>query len=172
MLQTPRLNLRKLSEVDAQFIIELLNDAAFLRNIGDKGVRTVDDAHNYLRTGPLDSYQRFGFGLYLVESRASGERLGTCGLLKRETLDDVDIGFAFLPPYRSQGFAVEAASAVMRHARGTLGLKRIVAVTSRDNEASARVLRKIGFTYERLIRMPHDPEELKLFACEVAGAQS
>ena len=167
-LRTPRLDLRKMNEDDAQFIIELLNDAAFLRYIGDKGVRTIEDARQYLLTGPIDSYQRFGFGLYLVESRESRERLGMCGLLKRETLQDVDIGFAFLPQHRSKGYALESASAVMRHARDVLGLRRVVAITSQDNDASGQVLRKIGFTFERLIRLPHDKDELKLYASEVA----
>lgn len=171
VIQTPRLSLREMNEDDAQFIVELLNDAAFLRYIGDKGVRTVEDARQYLLTGPIASYQRFGFGLYLVESRQSGERLGMCGLLKRDTLEDVDIGFAFLPQHRAQGYAVEAGTAVMRHARAVLGLKRIVAITSQDNDGSASVLRKIGFRYEQLIRLPHDEHELKLFASEGAGVR-
>lgn len=166
VLQTPRLNLRRLDAEDAPFIVELLNDAAFLRYIGDKRVRTLEDARQYILTGPLDSYERFGFGLYLVELKESGVRLGICGLLKRDTLDDVDIGFAFLPQHRSKGYAVEAASAVMHHARTVLGLKRIVAVTSQNNDGSASVLGKIGFRFERLIRLPQDQEELKLFASE------
>jgi RimJ/RimL family protein N-acetyltransferase len=169
VLRTPRLNLRKMNEDDAPFIIELLNDAAFLRYIGDKGVRTVEDARKYLQTGPIDSYQRHGFGLYLVESRESGERLGMCGLLKRETLADVDIGFALLPQHRSKGYTLESAAAVMRHARTVLGLKRIVAITSQDNDASGHVLERIGFRFERLVRMPHDEAELKLFASEPAA---
>lgn len=172
VLRTPRLNLRKMNEDDAQFIVELLNDAAFLRYIGDKGVQTVEDARRYLLSGPIHSYQRFGFGLYLVESRESGERLGMCGLLKRDTLEDVDIGFAFLPQHRAQGFAVESGVAVMRHARAVLGLGRVVAITSQDNDGSASVLRKIGFRYERLIRLPNDENDLKLFASEGAGVQT
>jgi RimJ/RimL family protein N-acetyltransferase len=172
VLRTPRLNLRKMNEDDGEFIIGLLNDAAFLRYIGDKRVRTIEDAHQYLQTGPMASYQRFGFGLYLVELRESGEPIGMCGLLKRDALEDVDIGFAYLPQHRSKGYAVEAASAVMRHARAGLGLGRIVAITSQDNDGSARVLKKVGFRYERLIRMPHDDNELKLFASEVAPVAS
>jgi RimJ/RimL family protein N-acetyltransferase len=168
VLRTPRLDLRKMSGDDAGFIIELLNDADFVRYIGDKGVRTVEDARKYLETGPIASYQRFGFGLYLVALRDTGEAIGMCGLLKRDTLEDVDIGFAYLPRHRSRGYAVEAAAAVMRHARASLGLGRIVAITSLDNEGSARVLKKVGFKYERLIRQPHDENELKLFASEVA----
>ena len=169
VLRTPRLNLRKMNKDDGEFIMGLLNDTAFLRYIGDKGVRSIEDAHQYLQTGPMASYQRFGFGLYLVELRESGEPIGMCGLLKRDTLEDVDIGFAYLPQHRSKGYAVEAASAVMRHARAGLGLGRIVAITSQDNDGSARVLKKVGFRYERLIRMPHDENELKLFASEVSA---
>jgi RimJ/RimL family protein N-acetyltransferase len=168
VLRTPRLDLRKMSDNDAGFIIELLNDADFVRYIGDKGVRTVEDAVKYLETGPIASYQRFGFGLYLVELRETAEPIGMCGLLKRDTLEDVDIGFAYLPRHRARGYAVEAASAVMQHARASLGLGRIVAITSQDNEGSARVLKKVGFKYERLIRQPHDENDLKLFASEVA----
>ena len=167
VLRTQRLDLRRMSGDDARFIVELLNDADFVRYIGDKGVRTVEDAVKYLETGPIASYQRFGFGLYLVELRETGEAIGMCGLLKRDTLEDVDLGFAYMPQHRSKGYAAEAASAVLRHARAGLGLRRIVAITSQDNEGSARVLKKIGFKYERLIRQPHDDNELKLFASEV-----
>jgi RimJ/RimL family protein N-acetyltransferase len=172
VLRTPRLTLRRMSEDDAEFIIGLLNDAAFVRYIGDKGVRTVEDARKYILSGPVASYERFGFGLYLVEMRETGEPVGMCGLLKRDTLEDVDIGFAFLPQHRAKGIAVESASAVMRHARRALGLKRIVAITSQDNDASGSVLRKIGFRYERLVKLPHDENELKLFASEAPGEQA
>lgn len=168
VLKTPRLNLRKLSTEDAEFIVELLNDPAFLRNVGDKGVRKIEDARQYILQGPVESYERHGFGLYLVELKDAGVRLGICGLVKRETLEDVDIGFAFLPQHRSKGYAVESASAVMTYGRDILGLKRIVAVTSRDNDDSANVLGKIGLKFERMIRLPHDDEELKLFVWENA----
>lgn len=166
VLQTTRLILRRISLDDAAFILELLNDPAFVRNVGDKGVRTIDDARQYILKGPIENYERLRFGLYLVELQDTAVPIGICGLLKRETLEDVDIGFAFLPYHRSKGYAVESASAVMTYGRDVLGLKRIVAVTSRDNDSSANVLGKIGLRFERMIRLPHDEAELKLFASE------
>ncbi|MGH8721280.1 MAG: GNAT family N-acetyltransferase [Burkholderiales bacterium] len=85
-----------------------------------------------------------------------------CGVLKRDALPDPDIGFSFLPEHWSQGYALESARAVMRHAREVLGLGRIVAITTKDNEPSIRLLEKLGFRFERMI--PMGDEELRLFA--------
>jgi RimJ/RimL family protein N-acetyltransferase len=164
VLQTERLSLRRFSLDDAEFIVLLLNDPDFLRFIGDKGVRTADDARRYLLTGPIDSYTRHGFGLWLVELLESGTPIGMCGLLKRDTLPDVDIGFAFLPRYRSQGYAVEAAAAVLDHGRRFLGLSRILAITNDDNAGSIRVLEKIGLRFDRMIRLSDDEPEIRLLA--------
>lgn len=163
VLETDRLVLRKLSAEDAEFIVDLLNQPSFLRYIGDKGVRNTEDAVRYIETGPQASYARFGFGLYLVELKESGTSIGMCGLLKRDLLPDVDVGFAFLPGYWSQGYAFEAAGAVMTLGREGLGLKRIVAITSLDNAASIRLLEKIGLRFERLIKLGDDQEEVRLF---------
>jgi len=163
ILETERLVLRRLSSDDAEFILELLNQPSFLRYIGDKGVRTIEDAGRYIQTGPVASYERFGFGLYLVELKETGVRIGMCGLLKRDTLPDADIGFAFLPDYWSQGYAFEAASGVMTYGRDVLGLKRIVAITSLDNEASIKLLEKIGLKFEGLITPSEDLGEVRLF---------
>lgn len=166
ILETERLSLRKFVLDDAAFILELVNDPDWLRFIGDRGVRTLDDARNYLRNGPLAMYERVGFGLYLVERKSDGVPLGMCGLIKREGLDDVDIGFAYLPQYRAQGYAFEAAAATLVYGRQTFGLKRIVAITSLDNNRSIQLLEKLGFAFEKLIKLPGDDEELKLFASE------
>ena len=166
VLQTERLNLRRMSLDDAEFILELLNDPSFLRFVGDKGVRTTEDARQYILTGPLDSYERYSFGLWLVELRDSETRIGICGLLKRDTLDDVDIGFAFLPQYRSKGYAFESAAAVMDYGRKVLGLRRIVAITNEDNAGSIRVLEKIGMSFDRMIRLSDDGPEIRLLASE------
>jgi [ribosomal protein S5]-alanine N-acetyltransferase len=163
ILETERLILRQMRAEDAEFILELVNEAAFIRNIGDKGVRTLDDARNYILTGPVASYAKFGFGLYLVALRETGEAIGICGLLKRDSLEDVDIGFAFLERFRRKGFAYESAAAVMGYGRNELGLKRIVAITSADNEGSMRVLEKIGLRFEKMIRMPGSDEDTRLF---------
>ena len=166
VLQTERLNLRRMSPDDAEFIVELLNDTAFLRFIGDKGVRSIEDARQYILTGPMESYERHGFGLWLFALKGSNTPIGICGFLKRETLSDVDIGFAFLPPYRSQGYAFESADAVMDYGRKVLGLRRVVAITNEDNIGSIRVLEKIGMSFDRMIRLSDDGPEIKLLASD------
>jgi RimJ/RimL family protein N-acetyltransferase len=168
VLESERLVLREFDLADAEFILELLNESAFVRFIGDKGVRTRADAREYLQKGPLDSYRRFGFGLYLASLRADGMPIGMCGLVKREELADVDVGFAMLARYGSRGYAAEAAAAVLEYGRRTLNLGRIVAIAKPDNEASVAVLEKIGLEFERMIRLSGDGPELKLFA---PGAQ-
>lgn len=166
VLETQRLVLRHLSLSDAEFILELLNQPSFIRYIGDRGVRTVDDARRYILEGPVASYERHGFGLYLVQLKESGVRVGICGLVKRETLPDVDIGFAFLPQYGSRGYAFESASATMVHGREVLGLKRIVAITTSDNDRSIRLLERIGLRFSGMIRLASDAEELRLFVSD------
>ena len=167
ILETERLVLRRLSPDDADFILELLNQPSFLRFIGDKGVRTTEDAVRYIQTGPIASYERFGFGLYLVELKETAVPIGMCGLLKRDTLPDADVGFAFLPAYWSQGYAFEAASGVMRYGRDVLGLGRIVAITSLDNDASIRLLEKLGLKFEGLIKPSEELGEVRLFGTHV-----
>lgn len=166
VLETERLNLRRLHAGDAAFTLELLNDESFLRNIGDKGVRTIEDAVRYILQGPVDSYARHGFGLWLVELKESGTPIGICGLVKRDTLPDADIGYAFLPRFRSQGYAREAAAAVMSYALGALALKRVLAITKQDNAASCKVLEKIGLKFERLVKLSDDAPEIMLFASD------
>ena len=161
---TARLVLRELVAADAPFIRTLLNDPDWIRYIGDKGVHTDDDARGYLERGPIAMYARNGFGLYHVALRATGEAIGMCGLIKRDTLPDVDLGFAFLPRHWGRGYALEAAEATMAYARETLGLRRVVAILSQDNERSARLLVKLGFVPEGTIAMPGDAEELALYA--------
>lgn len=167
VLETERLNLRWMSADDAAFMRGLLNEPSWLRFIGDRGVRTLDDARNYILTGPVASYARLGFGLYVVELKESGSPIGICGLVKRDFLDDVDIGFAFLPQYWRQGYAYEAASAVMGYGTETLGLKRIVAITAADNHSSARLLEKLGLRFERMVSYPGDGHDVRLFAIDI-----
>jgi RimJ/RimL family protein N-acetyltransferase len=162
VIQTPRVNLRELDFGDDAFILELLNEAGFMRYIGDKGVRTLADAREYLLKGPMDSYARNGFGLYAA-CLQDGTPVGICGLVKRQGLDDPDVGFAFLARYWSKGYAVESAAAVLAHARRVLKLERIVAITSPDNWQSIAVLEKIGLKFERMIRLVDDSPEIKLF---------
>ena len=172
VLETDRLILRWLSTNDAEFILELLNDPAWLQFIGDKGVRTLEDARDYILTGPVEMHARLGFGLYLTELKEGGVPIGICGLIKRDSLDDVDIGFAFLPKFRAKGYAYESASAVMAYGKNVLGLNRIVAITSPDNHASAQLLEKLGFQFERMVRLSDDAQEVKLFASDVMDTES
>jgi [ribosomal protein S5]-alanine N-acetyltransferase len=165
-LNTQRLLLREFTLSDAEIILELLNDPSFLRFIGDKGVRTIDDARNYLTNGPIASYQRHGFGLYLVELKETGTPIGMCGLLKRDSLEHVDLGFAFMPDYRRQGFGFESASAVLSYARKDLKLGHILAITNPDNAGSINLLEKLGFKFKRMIRLSEDGSEVKLFSHE------
>lgn len=168
VLETDRLILRRLSTDDAEFILELLNDPSWLRFIGDKGVRTVADARDYILKGPVEMYDRLGFGLYLTEVKEGQVPVGLCGLIKRDSLEDVDIGFAFLPSYRGKGYAFEAASAVMRYGENVLGLSRIVAITSVDNAPSAKLLEKLGFRFEKMVRLTSDNQEVRLFTPAVS----
>jgi len=164
VIETDRLVLRRLSIENAPFIFELVNGTPFLQFIGDKGVRTLDDARDYILKGPVDSYERFGFGLYLCEMKDTRAPIGMCGLIKRDYLEDVDIGFAFLPEFWGKGYCYEAASAVLAMGRSTHGLDRIVAITSVDNDRSIRVLEKLGMRFEQMITLPDSASEVRLFA--------
>lgn len=166
ILETERLLLRRFSPDDAPFILELLNDPSFLRFIGDKGVRTLEDAKGYILNGPMANYERFGFGLWLVELKATREPLGMCGLLKRNTLPDVDIGFAFLPRFWFQGYAREAAAAVRDYGRDVGGLRRLVAIIDPANKGSIRVLEKTGLHFERMIQFHEGEAESHLFGLD------
>jgi ribosomal-protein-alanine N-acetyltransferase len=163
VLTTERLALRHLTHDDAEFILELVNEPAFIQNIGDKGVRSIGDARDYIENGPIASYTRLGFGLYRVELKATGVPIGMCGLVRRAGLEDVDIGYALLERFWGQGYAYEAAQAVMDYGRTVLGLPRIVAVIAPDNRASARVLEKLGLRFEKAIDLPGYDTESHLF---------
>jgi RimJ/RimL family protein N-acetyltransferase len=164
---TERLRIRRLDAGDVAFLFRLVNEPSWIRYIGEKGVRSVEDARRYLEQGPLAMYGRLGFGLYAVELRATREPIGICGLIRRDALPDVDLGFALLPEYWRSGYAFEAATAVMAHGRTAFGLRRIVAVLSRDNDRSRRLLVRLGFRFERRIRLSPEDEELDLYATTV-----
>jgi RimJ/RimL family protein N-acetyltransferase len=163
-LSTNRLNIRELTTDDAPFILRLLNEASFIHFIGDKGVRDIEGARQYILNGPMASYQQNGFGLYLVNRQTDGVALGMCGLLKRDSLSHVDIGFAFLPEFWNKGYAFESASAVMNYGKDVLKLTRIVAITNKDNDSSARLLEKLGLRFDRLIKLSNDQGETRLFS--------
>lgn len=164
ILETDRLILRRFSTGDAEFMLELLNDPSFVRFVGDRGVRTVDAARDYIVHGPIESYERHGYGLYVTELKTGRIPIGMCGLLKREFLSEPDIGFALLPPFRCRGYAFEASSAVLTYARRTLGLQRIVAVVSPENERSIKLLAKLGMTADGTMKWPGADVEVSVFA--------
>ena len=166
-LKTSRLLIERFTENDAAFIVELLNDPGWLRFIGDKQVRTLDDAREYLRVGPLAMYEQRGFGLCRVSRRADGPPIGMCGLLKRDGLDDIELGFAFLPLGRGHGHAREAAAVTIEFGFKALAAPRIVAITNAENVASARVLEGVGMRFERVAQLPPEGREVRLYAIEV-----
>lgn len=166
VLEADRLILRYFRVDDAQFVISLLNEPSFIRHIGDKGVRPAEDAKQYLLSGPMESYDRFGYGLYRVELKKSREPVGICGLVRSETLDDPDIGYALLERYWLNGYAGESVEAVLRHAHEAIGLQRSVAIVTPDNYNSIRLLEKIGLTFERMNRLADDDEQLRYFVSD------
>lgn len=167
ILQTERLQLHELSDQsqeDIAFVHRLLNEPSFLENIGDRGVRNLEDARGYIVKGPMTSYRANGFGLYRVQTRQEEQTVGMCGLVNRPTLDDVDLGYALLPEFCGHGYAVEAGAAVLADARERLGLERIVAIVDPRNAGSIRVLEKLDFRFEKMVQLTPDDVTLKLFA--------
>jgi RimJ/RimL family protein N-acetyltransferase len=167
ILETERLTLRQLTTDDAEFILGLVNEPSFIQNIGDRQVRTLEDACAYIMNGPVKSYEKHGFGLWAIVLKETNEAIGMCGLIRRDSLEDVDIGYALLPRFWSQGYAVEAARATKIYARDVIGLKRIVAIVDPANEGSIRVLEKIGLHYEKMVRLSADDIDLQLFGADL-----
>lgn len=168
ILETDRLVLRQMSLDDSEFMLELLNDPSWIRFIGDRCARTVEDAGDYIVNKIMPMYERVGFGLLLTELKSDCNPIGICGLIKRESLENVDIGFAFLPKFRANGYAFESAAAVMTFGRSVLKLNRIVAITSPENDRSAKLLEKLGFKFERMIALYDDGSENMLFVSDTS----
>ena len=164
ILETERLRLREFNLDDSEFIIELLNSPGWLKFIGDRNVRTTEQAKYYLENGPLKSYEINGYGLSLVEKKDDSKAIGMCGILNRDSLDNPDIGFAFLPDFSGQGYALEIASATMIYAKDKLGISKIAAITVAGNLKSIRLLEKIGLKYNKEFRFPNSEEELLLYS--------
>jgi RimJ/RimL family protein N-acetyltransferase len=166
--ETERLRIREMdSAIDAEFIFRLLNSPKFLKYIGDRGVRTTAAAADFIETRYRQSYRDHGFGLYTVELLSDGTQIGICGFVRRDTLPEPDIGFAFLPESERRGYGFESASAMMDHGRNKLGMRRILAITSPDNEASGSLLMKLGFSFDRMLVT--DTESLKLYSFDPAA---
>lgn len=167
IFETKRLLLCRLDPKDAAFIFELMNDPSWKRYIGDRGIKTLEDAEAYIRNGPVKSYHQFNFGLYAARLKDTNLPIGLCGLLKRDNLDDADIGFAFLPQYAGKGYAFESAGAIIDHAASVLGMRRILAIASPDNSRSVTLLEKLGFSFKEMIRMPDHAADSGLFQLSV-----
>jgi RimJ/RimL family protein N-acetyltransferase len=163
ILETERLLLREIDADDAAFTLDLLNQPSFIKYIGDRGVRDLDGARDFIESRYRKSYRDHGYGLYVVELKAADPiPVGVCGFVRRDTLPGPDIGFAFLPQFEKKGFAYESASAVMEYGRDKLGFTRVLAITTTDNDASGKLLEKLGFRFEKLFES--NGETLKLFS--------
>ncbi len=169
ILETKRLILREITEDDAEFVLDLLNQPSFIKYIGDRGVRDLDEAREFIRSRYIKSYHDNGYGLYAVELKTGVAPIGMCGFVRRDSLPGPDIGFAFLPQHEGKGYGTESASAMMDHGRDKLGFTRVLAITSQDNHASGRLLEKIGLHFQRLVELPPDNEVLKLFVWDAGG---
>ena len=172
VLATARLRLRELTSDDAAFLLALLNDPGFIRYIGDRGVRTLADARDYIRKRIIDSYQQHGFGMYLAERVSDGAATGLCGLVRRDGLDAPDLGFALLPDWRGCGYAREGAAAVLEHARNVLQLPRVLAIATPDNDASNDLLTSLGMRRVQTVRLPGDETDLWLYALDTGAARA
>ncbi|MGM7701529.1 GNAT family N-acetyltransferase [Pseudalkalibacillus sp. Hm43] len=162
VFETERLTLRWIEDRDAKFIYTLLNEPGWIKYIGDKGIHNLGDATSYIKNGPRAMYEREGFGLFLAQLKECQTPIGLCGLIKREGLVDVDIGFAFLKDYQSNGYAFEAASKTLEYAKN-IGLKKIVAITTKDNQSSSKLLGKLGMSHDGCVTLPGDREELNKY---------
>lgn len=171
ILQTTRLRLRAITPDDAPFYLELLNDPAFIEHIGDRGIRTLDEARRAVAEGPAAMQEARGHSLYVVELKETGAPIGMSGLIKRDTLDDVDIGYAFLPQYRGCGYAFEAGQAVLAYAP-TIGLKRVVAITKPRNIASNQLLLKLGLRFERFAHLTPEDPGTNVYLREFTGSEA
>ena len=164
IVESPRLRLRELDEGDAEFVFRLVNEPSFLANIGDKGVRNLDDARRFIREGPWTCQDKSGYGQFLTELKKDGAPIGVCGSLYRDSLDVTDVGIALLPEYWKRGYAFEAATAVIEYGRSTLGLDTVVGLTSAENTASIRLLEKMGMEFKRMVKMSDDDPGTALYS--------
>lgn len=163
IISTSRLELTEICETDASFILELFNTPSWLKYIGDRNLRTEEDAKNYIINRLIPSYKLFGFGFYLTRLKEKNVSIGICGIVKRDFLEHVDIGFAFLPQHEGKGFGFESASAIMDYAKNKLNIKTIAGITNSDNKSSIALLEKLGLRFNKMIILPNETEKIMLF---------
>jgi RimJ/RimL family protein N-acetyltransferase len=171
VLETDRLVLYRLTKADAIHMFDLMNTEGWLQFIGDRGIRTKADAERYLAEKLMPAYTSVGFGFYAVREKISGCFTGICGLVKRDSLTDVDLGFAFLDAYKKRGYGFESAKGVMQYAHETLKQERLLAIVQPDNQASIGLLEKLGFQFERIVKMPMGDEEIMLWGINISNSE-
>jgi RimJ/RimL family protein N-acetyltransferase len=164
IVETQRLILREITVEDAEFVLRLVSEPSFVSNIGDKGLRSIEDAERFILDGYWTNQERPGYGMFLAELKDRGIPIGCCGLLYRKVLDVTDIGFAFLPEYWNRGFAYEAAQAILEYGHSTLGIAKIVGLTSADNLGSIKLLKKLGMKFEKNVKMSDDDPGTVLYS--------
>ena len=164
LLSTKRLVIQRVTLGDAPFLLELMNDKDWIQNIGDRGIRSVKEAEEYITSKFLKSYAEDKIGFYGIVLKETGEMIGTAGLIDRDGLDHVDIGYGFLPAYRGKGYALEATKAIYDYGYDQLGLDKIVAIVNSDNTDSIKLLKKLGLRFEKMVRLPDEEQDIKLFS--------
>lgn len=167
ILKTERLILREANPSDKHFFYELLNSPKWIKYIGDRNIKTLKNAEDYINDKLINSYKTNGFGLYVYELKESHLPIGICGFIKRDYLDSVDIGFALLPEHERNGYTFEISAAVLKDGKQTLGINKVVAITTKDNFASQELLNKLGFSFQSYVNEPETNEELVLYLFEV-----
>jgi [ribosomal protein S5]-alanine N-acetyltransferase len=167
---TERTHLREIERTDAPFICALLNQPSFLRYIGDRMVRTSEDAANFIESRYQQSYREHGFGLYLVELRQSATPIGMCGFVRRPGLTGPDMGFAFLPEFEGRGFAYESAVAALQYARTRIDLTTLLAIAQPDNLRSHRLLSRLGFFSTGVTTLPGETQSVEIFTLTADAA--
>ena len=168
-LETERLQLRWLTLEDADLMLEIWNDPAFMRHVGDRGIRTIDEARAAMAEGALQLYEKYGYGPYRMAVRDDDTAIGICGLFRRDNLDEPDIGYAVLPEYCGKGYGYEASCAVMDYAQSHLALERLIAIISPGNEASIGLIRKLGLRFERMHRMHEEDDEVCIYGVQLSS---
>lgn len=163
ILSTERLVISKITLNEASFIRELMNDKDWIQNIGDRGVRTLEDAEAYIKDKFFTSYEKYGYGFYVISLKSTTDRIGTVGLIDREGIEGIEIGYGMLPAFRGKGYALEAAQAIFSYAQNTLGIEKIVAIVNPNNKGSIRLLEKLGLRYEKMVRLPEETKDIKYF---------
>ena len=169
LLETERLVLREIITDDAEFMYQLMNDASWLRFIGDRNIKSIEVAEKYIANKLMPSYEKFGFGFYLTSLKENDAPIGVCGLIKRPSLEHVDVGFAFMPEFRNKGYGYESSVAILDYAKDELGIDYIVAITDLDNIASIKLLEKLGLKFEKIMQLDGEKKQCRLFVPKQAS---